>query len=126
MLNEIRKLMSPDQNRWNFRWVILSLALVALSVPIYAFTLVSKSQTVDIPEAILSLGATALGALAGYLTHYTQRQESSGADGSTSTNNPLGNDQPPKQPGQPPTDPPDSPAGTPVSPPANPPAPPGP
>lgn len=36
LLNEIRKLMPPDENRWNFRYVIWTLALVALSVPVTA------------------------------------------------------------------------------------------
>ena len=93
MFNEIRKLMSPDQNRWNFRYVIVPLALVALSVPIYAFTLIFNSLTVDIPEALLSLGSTALGALAGFLTHYTQRRENGRTE--TQADSSAENEQPP-------------------------------
>jgi hypothetical protein len=72
MWNEVRKLMSPDDNRWNFRYVVIPLALLALAVPIYAFTLAFRDQPVDIPQALNSLGSAGVGALAAFLTQYSQ------------------------------------------------------
>ena len=63
-LNEIRKLTPASENRWNFRWVILTLALIAISSPLALVT-----RAVDtIPEGLLGLSSTAVGALAAYVT----------------------------------------------------------
>ena len=72
MFNEIRKLMPPEDNRWNFRYVIIPLTLVVFSVPVYLFFF----NTADMPEALLSLASTALGALAAYLNPAQRRRES--------------------------------------------------
>src|SRR5262245_26159216 len=68
MFNEIRKITSPIDNRWNFRWVIFALALVALAVPVYALS----HGDAKIPDALLSIAATAIGALAGLLTRMSK------------------------------------------------------
>jgi len=73
LLDAIRKLRSPEENRWNFWYVILALALIALSVPVYALlhyigNAQAQSELV-IPDALLSIAATSVGALAGFLMH---------------------------------------------------------
>jgi len=52
MLDEVRNVMSPEQNRWNFRYVILPLAAVALTVPIYfvAFLVLVKPHSLHTTE----------------------------------------------------------------------------
>lgn len=76
MFNEIRKLMSPEQNRWNFRYAILPLAFIGLSVPIYAILQIFFGKEIAIPEALLSLASTAVGALAGFIAQYAQGRDS--------------------------------------------------
>jgi hypothetical protein len=92
MLNEVRKVMSPEQNRWNFRYVILPLALVALSVLIYAVVLLgfrgAGPSFPEIPAPLLSVGSTAVGALAGFLTHHTQPRSGSSSAPVTPTASP--------------------------------------
>ena len=68
MFNEIRKITSPIDNRWNFRYVIFALALVALAVPAFALW----RADAQIPDALLSIAATAIGALAGLLTRMSK------------------------------------------------------
>lgn len=78
MFNEIRKIMPPSQNRWHFRYAILPLAIVALSVPAYAFIMMFyTNQSASIPDALLSLGSTALGAIAAFLTNHTEKEVTS-------------------------------------------------
>jgi len=72
LFNEIRKIMSPTDNRWNFLYVILALGLVALAVPAFAFAQLASDGKVDIPEALLSIAATAIGALAGLITRMSK------------------------------------------------------
>lgn len=74
MFNEIRKLMPPSQNRWNFRYAILPLAITTLAVPIYSLAALSLNIQFDIPEALLSLSSTALGAIAAFLTNNATKQ----------------------------------------------------
>ena len=74
LLNDIRKLVAPDENRWNFRYVIWILALVALSVPAAAFWLIYLGKG-DVPQALLSLGSTAVGALAALLAPHFKRKD---------------------------------------------------
>ena len=64
LLDEIRKLRPASENRWNHRYVIWTLALVAISTPI-AF--VFKIQT-EIPDVLVALSSTAIGALAAFMT----------------------------------------------------------
>jgi len=63
LLNELRKTMPAEQNRWNFRWIVWTLALIALSVPAW-LACTGKSE---IPQGLLSLASTALGALAAFV-----------------------------------------------------------
>lgn len=71
MLDEIRKMIPPDQNRWNFRYAIMPLAVIALATPAYALiAAIRHTSPIDIPEALLSLSSTAIGALAAFLTGY--------------------------------------------------------
>ena len=63
-LDEVRKLAPASENRWNFRWVILALALIAISSPLALLTHMVSS----IPEGMLGLSSTAVGALAAYIT----------------------------------------------------------
>ena len=76
MLNEVRKIIPPDQNRWNFRYAILPLVFVALTTPVYAFfSLCCENPKVDIPAELLSLSSTALGAIAAFLTSYKGKSD---------------------------------------------------
>jgi hypothetical protein len=75
LLNELRKTIPAEQNRWNFRWIVWTLAVVALSVPAW----VAWSGKSHIPEGLLSLASTAVGALAAFLAPQRQRQADSGS-----------------------------------------------
>ena len=68
MLNEVRKLQPAGQNRWNFRWIALAVALVAISGPAAFLFGIYNSQEKDLPPEVISLSSTAIGALAAYLT----------------------------------------------------------
>jgi len=81
LLNEIRKLMAPTENRWNFRWVILALIVLAFAVPGYAFWQLARGGPSDqLPPELLTLGATAVGALAGFLRPTRENGDSSNQD----------------------------------------------
>jgi hypothetical protein len=80
LLDDVRKLQSPEGNRWNFRYVIFSLALLALSVPIYAMWQLALGVESRIPDALLSIAATGVGALAGFMTQTLQSREEGGAE----------------------------------------------
>lgn len=62
--DEIRKLRPASENRWNFRWVILALALVATLSPLA----LASGWVTTLPEGVLGLSSTAVGALAAYVT----------------------------------------------------------
>lgn len=64
LLDEIRKLGPGNENRWNFRYVIWALALVALSSPVIQAWWGSD----DIPQGLLTISSTAVGALAAFIT----------------------------------------------------------
>lgn len=69
LLNEIRKLLPASENRWNFRWVMFGLSLVALSAPlIYILGNKFGFAPGDIPEGLLALSSTSVGALAAFIT----------------------------------------------------------
>jgi hypothetical protein len=84
LLNEVRKIMAPEQNRWNFRFAIWTLATVAISIPVVVIVNLCKAEAtnnvLDVPDGLLSLGSAAIGALAAFLTPYAQRTQ-----GGTST-----------------------------------------
>jgi hypothetical protein len=63
-LNEVRKLRPASENRWNFRWVMIALALIAISSPLALITQAVK----EIPAGMLALSSTAVGALAAFIT----------------------------------------------------------
>lgn len=65
LLDEIRKLKPASENRWNFRYVIWALAIVALASPL---TMLLTQATIEIPDGVLSLSSTAVGALAAFIT----------------------------------------------------------
>ena len=73
LLDQIRKLRSPEENRWNYWYVILTLAILALSVPIYAFAQFIWNSEGKFPEALLSVASTSVGALAGFLVRQGPR-----------------------------------------------------
>jgi len=78
MLHQVRKLTPADQNRWNFRFVLIPIMAIALTIPIYVLFQMAKGVNmgdITIPEALVSLGSTALGALAAFFTHYVRSQE---------------------------------------------------
>lgn len=64
LLNEVRKLKSPDEDRWVYRTVVWVLGAVALGTVAYPFF----SAGAEIPSGLLAIGSAAMGALAGYLT----------------------------------------------------------
>jgi hypothetical protein len=73
LLDQIRKLRSPEENRWNYWYVILTLAILALSVPIYAFAQLIGHGEGKFPEPLLSVASTSVGALAGFLVRQGPR-----------------------------------------------------
>ncbi|EKE67526.1 hypothetical protein [Gallaecimonas xiamenensis] len=74
MLDEVRKAMPPDQNRWNFRYALLPLALTALSTPVYVLVALCLDRSlVTVPDVLLSLSSMALGAIAAFLTGYRDK-----------------------------------------------------
>lgn len=84
MLNELRKLLAPEQNRWNFRYAIWTLAILALSIPIVAIWSFYKKGAMEIPAGLLSLGSAAVGALAAFLSSFAQKKESESSNSSQS------------------------------------------
>jgi hypothetical protein len=65
LLNEVRKLKSPDEDRWVYRTVVWVLGAVALGTVAYPFY---TNGSTEIPSGLLAIGSGAMGALAGYLT----------------------------------------------------------
>ena len=65
LLDEIRKLKPASENRWNFRYIIWALAIVALVSPL---TVLVHGYTASFPEGVLALSSTAVGALAAFIT----------------------------------------------------------
>jgi len=65
LISELRKLRPPLQDRWIFRFVVWFLGAISLLSLIFIVILACKKE--DVPDAILSLGAVAVGALAGVL-----------------------------------------------------------
>lgn len=69
LLNEVRKLKSPDEDRWVYRTVVWVLGAVALGTVAYPFLCVgADGVSKEIPSGLLAIGSAAMGALAGYLT----------------------------------------------------------
>jgi len=76
LLNELRKLLAPEQNRWHFRYAIWTLAFIALSIPIIVIlSYYAHGKPVEVPSGLLSLGSAAVGALAALLSPSTRKQE---------------------------------------------------
>lgn len=77
LLDDIRSLIPGAQNRWNIRWIIWPLGLVALSLPalVFAKLFLAHPNEIAIPESLLALASAAVGALAGFLTPNNQRLE---------------------------------------------------
>lgn len=92
LLNEVRKIMSPEQSRWNFRYAIWTLALIALSIPIIILLRCGTAPEDAVPDGLLSLGSAAVGALAAFLTPYTQRTQGGSATTDSGTDTPSGTD----------------------------------
>ena len=100
LLNEVRKLIPGDENRWNFRYVIWTLALVSLSVPVVTGILLYQhrgetgdtlQQALQLPQGLLALASAAVGALAGMLSPTAHRREAqpAGASDRTPPDSPL-------------------------------------
>jgi L-asparagine transporter-like permease len=68
LLNEIRKLVPGNQNRWNFRWVIWALAAIAIVSPLTFIGTYFNLTDPKVPDAVIALSSTAVGALAAYIT----------------------------------------------------------
>lgn len=67
LVREINRHGPASRNRWTMRGVIFCLCLVALTAPVYIVALHVHSGS-ELPQALVSLSSTALGALAGLLT----------------------------------------------------------
>lgn len=67
LLNEVRKLRPPEEDRWVYRTVVWILGTVAIGTVLYPFVC-SIPEGKDIPGGLLAIGSAAMGALAGYLT----------------------------------------------------------
>ncbi len=70
LLNEVRKLTSPDEDRWVYRMAVFVLGAVAVGTALYPYFVDCTKG--DIPSGLLALGSAAMGALAGYLTPHTK------------------------------------------------------
>ncbi len=72
LLDEIRKLQPATDNRHNFRNAMLALIFVAAIGPLaYGITFAiaaGTGNTVSMPQALIALSSTAVGALAAYMT----------------------------------------------------------
>ena len=75
LLNELRKLLAPEQNRWHFRYVIWTLALIALSIPLIVIWSCAHGKQLEVPSGLLSLGSAAVGALAAFLSPSARMKE---------------------------------------------------
>ena len=62
LLDDVRKLVDPADNRWNIWYVLWTLMALALSVPVAAIFLDG-----NIPEPLVALGSASVGALATFL-----------------------------------------------------------
>ena len=86
LFNELRKTIPGEQNRWNFRWIVWTLALVALSVPVwFAYALHANIGDSKIPDGLLSLASAAVGALAAFVSPHTQAERGSNTLSTLST-----------------------------------------
>ena len=63
IIRELRKCT----DRWTLRYVIWGLIAVAIIPILGIFAMISIRQTIDVPQALVVLAATALGALAAYI-----------------------------------------------------------
>lgn len=86
LIDQLRKTLPPETDRWNLRNAIWAFMLIAGATPIYSIMLAiyqiieGEAVNVTIPDALLTLSSTALGALASYVTPFTkQRQNTSNA-----------------------------------------------
>jgi hypothetical protein len=69
IINELRKALPTD--RWTFRWVIWGLIVVVLVPAVGVFLIWLFRGNVEInslPQGLISLASTALGALAAFIT----------------------------------------------------------
>lgn len=73
MLNELRKWLPPEQNRWHLRSAMWVLGLLVLSIPVVAGISIYRGQGFAIPDGVLSLGSAAAGALTTYLVPFSQQ-----------------------------------------------------
>jgi len=65
LLDEIRKLKPPGENKWNFRSIVIVLGIIALIAPL---TVLFHGYADTFPPGVLSLSSTAVGALAAFIT----------------------------------------------------------
>ena len=81
MLNEVRKLGAFTRDRWIFRWVVWILgATVLLGIMLFPL----REQ--EIPDGVLALAATAVGALAAFLSpNLAGRSEGNAEEGGGSS-----------------------------------------
>ncbi len=79
LLREIRRFGHPIDDKWLYRCVVWILGIVAI------FALVSSTwilidnndKTVTVPNGIVALGSTAIGALAGWLVPHRKQENKS-------------------------------------------------
>jgi uncharacterized integral membrane protein len=75
LLNELRKSMTPANNRWNAWYVLFGLIAIAIAAPVFFVVALYLQKPPELPQALISLSATAVGALAAYLTTIAQARQ---------------------------------------------------
>lgn len=74
LLDEIRKARPALEDRWVYRAVIYCLGGAVVLTVIGVFVLIGARPTAAIPDGLIALGSTAIGALAGLLSSQKSRQ----------------------------------------------------
>ena len=72
LINEIRKAKPPIQDRWLFRSVVWILGAAVLIATFYGFADLQQGQ--DVPDGLIALASTAVGALAGLIAPSSSSQ----------------------------------------------------
>ncbi len=67
LLKDIRRLEAPTDDRWLYRFIVVTLSAVVIISLFFVFVLVFWGEEEAIPSGIVALGSTSIGALAGWL-----------------------------------------------------------
>lgn len=74
LINEIRKLQAPLEDRWVYRYVVGFLGAGGILTAVFVFILALQDKN-NIPDGLIALGASAVGALGGMLVPSTGKND---------------------------------------------------